>query len=556
MSYSRHFNPTQTPQSEVADPRQVKNNAGGFTFALDKWRRLDRWLILGAEGGTYYVSEKALTRDNAKTVLECLSEDGRRAVTRIAEISKAGRAPKNEPAIFALALAAADPDPITRAAALAALPDVCRFSTALFHFVRDVQQFRGWGKRLREAVATWYTRMDAEDLAYQCLKYQSRDGFSHRDVLRLAHPQPKTLEQAAVFRWATGGVAALEARTVRRGERQEKQKDLVDHLPGLLGKYELLKASADLKVTCQLIRDQEYTHEMVPNDSKKSPAVWEALLEKMPITAAIRNLAKMTAVGIFAPFSQNTRRVTAMLSDVEILKRGRVHPLTLLNAMRIYQQGHGEKGSLTWPPVREIVDALDAAFYLSFGAVEPSNKKHLLAVDVSGSMDGSKIAGTSLTAREAAAALVLVTMAIEPLCHVVAFTASPGSRGRFYGEKDELSVMNISPRMRLDDLIKGMRQMPMGRTDCALPMRYALETRLDVDIIHILTDNETWAGSIHPHQALRAYRQAVQPSCRLAVVGMTSTGFTIADPSDAGSLDVVGFDTATPALLADFARGA
>jgi 60 kDa SS-A/Ro ribonucleoprotein len=35
---------------------------------------------------------------------------------------------------------------------------------------------------------------------------------------------------------------------------------------------------------------------------------------------------------------------------------------------------------------------------------------------------------------------------------------------------------------------------------------------------------------------------------------MTATGFTIADPNDGGMLDVVGFDSATPNLIADFAR--
>jgi len=38
----------------------------------------------------------------------------------------------------------------------------------------------------------------------------------------------------------------------------------------------------------------------------------------------------------------------------------------------------------------------------------------------------------------------------------------------------------------------------------------------------------------------------------LVVVGMVSNGFSIADPTDAGMLDVVGFDTATPALISDF----
>ena len=36
---------------------------------------------------------------------------------------------------------------------------------------------------------------------------------------------------------------------------------------------------------------------------------------------------------------------------------------------------------------------------------------------------------------------------------------------------------------------------------------------------------------------------------------MVSNGFTIADPNDAGMLDVVGFDTATPQLMSEFARG-
>ncbi|GAG48606.1 unnamed protein product, partial [marine sediment metagenome] len=83
---------------------------------------------------------------------------------------------------------------------------------------------------------------------------------------------------------------------------------------------------------------------------------------------------------------------------------------------------------------------------------------------------------------------------------------------------------------------------------------YALENKLDVDTFVIYTDNETWCGDVHPHQALREYRQKRGIDARLAVVGMTATGFTIADPEDAGMLDLVGFDVATPNLLAEFSR--
>ena len=54
----------------------------------------------------------------------------------------------------------------------------------------------------------------------------------------------------------------------------------------------------------------------------------------------------------------------------------------------------------------------------------------------------------------------------------------------------------------------------------------------------------------------RDYRRASGIDARLVVVGMVSNGFTIADPNDPGMLDVVGFDTATPQLISDFARGA
>jgi len=52
---------------------------------------------------------------------------------------------------------------------------------------------------------------------------------------------------------------------------------------------------------------------------------------------------------------------------------------------------------------------------------------------------------------------------------------------------------------------------------------------------------------------LKNYRQQMGRPAKLVVIGMTSTGFSIADPDDAGMLDVVGFDTATPALISDFA---
>jgi 60 kDa SS-A/Ro ribonucleoprotein len=154
-----------------------------------------------------------------------------------------------------------------------------------------------------------------------------------------------------------------------------------------------------------------------------------------------------------------------------------------------------------------------------------------------------------LTPRDASAALTLVTAATESQYEVVGFFAGKGGL-------NGLTPLAISPRQRLDDAVKTVSDLPFGGTDCALPMLYAQARKREIDAFVIYTDSETWAGDIHPAQALRDYRSASGIDARLVVVGMVSNGFSIADPSDPGMLDVVGFDTATPQLISDFARGA
>ena len=119
----------------------------------------------------------------------------------------------------------------------------------------------------------------------------------------------------------------------------------------------------------------------------------------------------------------------------------------------------------------------------------------------------------------------------------------------------EVTELDISPRRRLDDVCRHIRGLPMGATDCAAPMVWALQNRVEVDTFQIYTDNETWYGSIHPHQALREYREKTGIPARLVVLAMTGTRNSIADPRDPGQLDVSGFDSAVPTLLSDFSRG-
>src|SRR5258706_11648981 len=105
INYARLLNRRVTPQSlPIPGSTQVSNSARGYAWQVDDWTRLDRFLILGAEGGTYYIAERDLVKENHGAIVRCIQADGVRAVNRIVEVSNSGRAPKNDPAIFALAL--------------------------------------------------------------------------------------------------------------------------------------------------------------------------------------------------------------------------------------------------------------------------------------------------------------------------------------------------------------------------------------------------------------------------------------------------------------------
>jgi 60 kDa SS-A/Ro ribonucleoprotein len=537
--FLKHFRTRQTPQSEpIPGSAQVPNSAGGYAFAVDDRARLERFLILGSEGGSYYATERALTVENAQAVVRCLEADADRTIRTIVQVSDSGRAPKNEPAVLALAIAAGMGH---TAVAAEALPKVCRTGTHLFAFAEAVQGLRGWGRGLRKGIAAWYEGKSPEALAYQVAKYQRRHGWSHRDLLRLAHPATADPDRQAVYRWVVGGAEALGPRAVKRGEAVTSYPDVAAHLPRLLGAMDEAK-TADRATVIRLIREDGLPRECIPTEHLNDPAVWEALLEGMPLMAMVRNLAKMTAVDLLTSGSKATREVRRRLADGDHIRKSRLHPLAILLAAATYTRGRGLKGSLTWEPVSMLKDALDEAFYTAFGNVTPAHRRTLVGLDVSGSMACGQVAGTPLTPREAAAALAMVTARTEPDYQVMAF-------------QDKLVPLDISARSRLTDVVQKTERLPFGGTDCALPMRYATERKLKVDTFVVLTDSETWAGTIHPVQALRAYRERSGRAARLIVVGLVSNGFSIADPDDAGMLDVVGFDASAPEVMSGFSRG-
>ena len=495
-----------------------RNNAGGPTHVIDKWARLNRFLILGTEGGTYYVGEREHTLGNVKVVQECLDEDPQRTVNTIVEVSDAGRAPKNDYAIYALALAAAHP--VASRHALANLSAVCRTGTHLFQFVKSVNTLRGWGPALRKAVARWYLTKSADSLAYQIVKYQQREGWSHRDVLRKVHAQTTNPVVNGILAYAVG----------RPVDTKELPVVIGAHAAFLQFEQQGLD---EPQAVADMIRAWNLPREIVPTRYMNARAVQAALAETMPYTALIRNLGNLSR--------HNVEVDPTRITDLTSIVKSRVHPLTILTAHRTYGQGHGFRGSNTWTVDRKITAALDEAFYASFRNVQPTGKRFMVGVDVSGSMS-SQINNGVLTSTEVAGALAMMLVKTEPWVNVQAFNSG-------------LTPLRFHPDMTLEQALQAVRPINYGGTDCALVIDEATRQNLAVDVFVVITDNETWVRGRKPSDALRDYRRKTGNDAKLIVLATEATEFSIADPNDPGMLDIAGFDTSVPEIIREFALG-
>jgi 60 kDa SS-A/Ro ribonucleoprotein len=531
--FTRHVTPGATPQTEKARADQVVNNDGGYVFQASDKTRLNRFLTIGTEGGTYYQKERALTRANANLVTDLAQASNPALVNEAVAVSQAGRAPRNNPALFALAAAAGLGNTAYRQAALDALPSVARTGTHLLKFAEYAQMFRGWGPQLTKGIGAWYLRQSPEDLAYQLLKYKQRDGWSHRDVMRLAK---------------FGRVANL-------AEVQPAHRALFDYvmkgefnaslLPPIVDVAEQAHETRNVADWTRLIAsNRSLSHEMLPSEALAKAEVWEAMIRNgnLPLGALLRNLGRLTHLGVISPMGGGaTNIITAMLTDQRAVTGARIHPIAVLIALKTYEQGHGTKGKLRWNPSPQVMDALDAMFYLAFGSVRPSGKRTVIALDVSSSM-GNYIADYPFTAREIAAAMAMIGAKTEPSYVITAFS-------------NVFTPISISPSQRLDDVVRSVSGLNFGWTDMSLPMRWAQQQNLDADVFQIWTDNEVNRSTMHPFEALRMYRRHSGIDAKLQVCAVTPTEFSIADPLDPGMLDVSGFDAAVPNLLAAHARG-
>ena len=503
-------------------PDTVRNHDGGAVFEIGDEAQTRRFLVIGTTGGTYYQGEREHTRENLDAVTRFVQAEPLRAAELIADISERGIAPKVDPQLFALAIMTAGTE-TTRSHAFAVFDRVVRTGSHLLMWARYHKALGGKVNRSwRRTVKSWYASREADRLSYQLAKYRQRDGWAQKDLIDMSHALSTRSvpvmrgDQAAALHWARG--------------------DKTEWLPDLLHALE----QEDYSATDLIAAGASW--EMLPDAELRKRETWAYLLEsgKLPMTAALRNLPRMTELEVFDPYFGNAPALAfrRMFEDEDLLRKARIHPLSILLAIRQYAMGATRSG-LVYRPLMPAVEVLNSAFYRAFETAPASGKRHLIGVDVSASMTMRTPIG--LTSNEIAAVMAMKIMATEPASLAVGFA-------------HELRELPFNRVTSLENACKATIERSFGATDPGLLFEYALAHKIEVDTFVVITDNEVNRGRHVPDQ-LRRYRRETGIPAKLAVLATTATNFSIADPRDPGMLDIAGFGSDVPALLAEFSRG-
>lgn len=547
VNLTKHYNIREPKFTHPSMPAQgyedkmVKNRAGGYSFTVSKFKQLERFLIIGTEGGTYYATEQNLTKENAKNVVDCLATDPRAVVDLLVDVSVKSRAAKNDYALFALAMAVSPAfvkGSSDRDYAWSVLPKVARIGTHLLTFVNNMEAFRGWGRAAKKEVGNWFNNLPTKDLAYQAIKYRNRSGWKMGDVLKMAHPNPNYSVDpeghAVLYNWLTNDVRSSQLpANVQAMLELHKRAELNDI------------TAVDIINT---VKEHNLPWEAVPYQFLNNTKVLDALLQNMNVGATLRQLGKMTAAGLLDNFSANQTLVVDRLTNLEALKKARIHPINEFIAWKTYASGHGLKGSLTWKPNRKVIEALEAAFYLTIDAGEPLNKKTLIAVDASGSMSGSWGYGNKLpggvSSAELSAAFATALYRKEKQALVIGFDT-------------RVKELRLGKNPTIEQISREIGSMG-GGTDCSLPYKYLQQNKYDVDVIISFTDSETWARNSfyrasHPIEEAKAYDKRYGPKKHINAA-TTATNVSVLDNSTVDALEVVGFDASVPKVIEEFVK--
>ena len=415
------------------------NEAGGIAYTLTPKQQLAQLAATGCLNNTYYADAQSQL-DQVLMLAESLDAE---FIAKTAVYARQKGLMKDMPALLLAVLAQKDVNMLARV-----FDQVVDNGKMLRNFAQIIRSGavgrKSFGNRPKKLMQTWLLTATEKQL----LNAAIGNSPSLADVVKMVHPKPCEAWRAAWFAWLIGKPYDREA------------------LPPITRAFEDYKQSrqgALPDVPFQMLTALEL-----------NSGDWAQIARNGSWQQVRQNLNTFLRHDVFAK-SKNIKMVAEKLRDKAAIRRARVLPYQLLTA---YQATSEQMPS-------EIREALQDAMETAVQNVPAIRGKVVVCPDVSGSMHspatGYRGSATSKTRCIDIAALVSAAMLRTNLqARVIPF--------------EQITVnVQLNPRDSIMTNAQKLANIGGGGTACSAPLALLNREKADVDLVVIVSDNESWA---------------------------------------------------------------
>ena len=417
----------------------TRNEAGGIAYTLTPKQQLAQLAATGCLNSTYYAD----AQDQLEQVLELAENLDAEFIAKTAVYARQKGFMKDMPALLLAVLAKKDVNMLARV-----FDQVADNGKMLRNFAQIIRSGavgrKSFGNRPKKLMQTWLLTATEKQL----LNAAVGNSPSLADVVKMVHPKPREAWRAAWFAWLIGKPYDREALPPITRAFEDYKQSREGELPNV--PFQMLTA-LDL-----------------------NSGDWAQIARNGSWQQIRQNLNTFLRHEVFAK-SKNIKMVAEKLRDETAIARARVLPYQLLTA---YQATSNQMPS-------EIREALQDAMETAVQNVPAIQGKVVVCPDVSGSMHSSvtgyRGSATSKTRCIDIAALVSAAMLrTNPQARVIPF--------------EQITVnVKLNPRDSIMTNAEKLANIGGGGTACSAPLAMLNREKADVDLVVIVSDNESWA---------------------------------------------------------------
>ena len=424
------------------------NRSGAPAYRLSPRDALAQLAVTGCFNGTFYASAGEQLDETLRLAKACDPE----FVAKTAVYARrAGM--KDMPALLAAHLCVARGGevqaPSVMGATFASVIDNGKMLRTFVQMLRSgVVGRKSLGTAPKRLVQRWL--VGASDA--QIIRAMVGTSPSLADVIKMVHPKPDTAERDAFFAYVLG-----------------KDHD-AGLLPEAIRAFEAFKADRtqpvpDVPFQMLTALELEATH-------------WLQLARRGGWHFVRMNIATFQRRGVFE-LDGATAMIAERLIDSEAIARSRVMP---------YQVMTSWTAAKNCGAPREIVDALEIAMDIALANVPRLDGLNIaICPDVSGSM-GSPVTGfrrgstTAVRCVDVAALFATALMRANPTARVLPFDT-------------EVRTLGLTPDASVMDNAQVLADAWGGGTSCGAPVAELIAQRRPVDLVVMISDNESWISA-------------------------------------------------------------